>query len=85
MKFKWKLFIWTMASVTLAYCLSGSMMITSAFRVTYDKEVEIATEEHEIMQNTLIMVLSHLSKNVTDDVWRQVVKDLDDTSARKNF
>ena len=85
MKFKWKLFIWTMASVTLAYCLSGSMMITSAFRVTYNKEVEMAAEEHEILQNTFIMVLSHLSKNVTDEVWRQVAKDLDDTGARKNF
>lgn len=85
MKFKWKLFIWTMTAVALAYCISGSIMITSSFKTTYDKEVEIAREEHEIMQNSFIMVLSHLSKNVTDEVWRQVAKDLDDTSARENF
>lgn len=85
MKFKWKLFIWTMTTVTLAYCISGSMMITSAFRVTYDKEVNVAREEHEIMQNTMVMVLSHLSKNITDEVWRQVAKDLDDASAQKSL
>lgn len=85
MKFKWKLFIWTMTAVTLAFCISGSIMITSAFQVTYDNEVEIAKEEHEILQNTFIMVLSHLSKNVTDEVWRQVAKDLDDTGARERF
>lgn len=85
MKFRWKLFLCMMTIVTLAYSTSGSLMVTSAFRITYDKEVEIAKEEHEILQDTFIMVLSHLTQSVTEEIWRQVAKDLDDTSARESF
>ena len=85
MKFRWKLFLCMMTIVTLAYSISGSLMVTSTFRITYDKEVEIAKEEHEILQDTFIMVLSHLSQHVTAEIWRQVAKDLDDTSARESF
>ncbi len=85
MKFRGKLFLCMMTIVTLAYSISGSMMVTSTFRITYDKEVEIAKEEHEIFQDTFIMVLSHLSQNVTEEIWRQVAKDLDDTSSRESF
>ena len=85
MKFRWKLFLCMMTIVTLAYSISGSLMVTSTFRITYDKEVEIAKEEHEILQDTFIMVLSHLSQYVTEEIWRQVAKDLDDTSARESF
>ena len=85
MKFRWKLFLCMMTIVTLAYSISGSLMVTSTFRITYDKEVEIAKEEHEILQDTFIMVLSHLSQSVTEEVWRQVAKDLDDTSTRQAF
>lgn len=85
MKFKWKLFLCTMTIVTLAYSISGSLMVTSTFRMTYDKEVEFAKEEHEILQDTFIMVLSHLSHSVTEEIWRQIAKDLDDTSARDDF
>lgn len=85
MKFKWKVFLCTMTIVTLAYSISGSLMVTSTFRITYDKEVEFAKEEHEILQDTFIMVLSNLSHSVTEEIWRQVAKDLDDTSAREDF
>ena len=85
MKFKWKVFLCTMTIVTLAYSISGSLMVTSTFRITYDKEVEFAKEEHEILQDTFIMVLSNLSHSVTEEIWRQVAKDLDDTSARDDF
>lgn len=85
MKFRWKLFLSMMTIVTLAYSISGSLMVTSTFRITYDKEVEFAKEEHEIMQDTLIMVLSHMSSSVTGEIWRQIAKDLDDTSTRESF
>lgn len=85
MKFRWKVFLSMMTIVTLAYSISGSLMVTSSFRITYDKEVEFAKEEHEIMQDTLIMVLSHMSSSVTTEIWRQIAKDLDDTSTRDSF
>lgn len=86
MKFKWKLFLSMMLIVTIAYSVSGSIMITSTFRATYDKEVEFAKEEHEILQNTFIMVLSRLNSNVvTDEVVRQIAKELDDSSEREDF
>lgn len=83
MKFRWKVFLSMMTVVTMAYSISGSVMVTSTFRATYDKEVEMAREEHEILQDTFVMVLSHLSQNVTDEIWRQVARDLDDSSARE--
>lgn len=85
MKFRWKLFLCMMTVVTLAYSISGSLMVTSTFRITYDKEVEFAREEHEIMQDTFILVLSHMSHSVTEEIWRQIAKDLDNTSARESF
>lgn len=85
MKFRWKLFLVMMTIVTFAYSISGSLMITSTFRVTYDKEVEIAKEEHEILQDTFIMVLSHLPQTLSEEIWRQVAKELDDTSVRESF
>ena len=85
MKFRWKLFLCMMTVVTLAYSISGSLMVTSTFQITYDNEVEFAKEEHEILQDTFIMVLSHLSHSVTEEIWRQIAKDLDDTSARELF
>ena len=85
MKFRWKLFLCMMTIVTLAYSISGSLMVISTFQVTYDKEVEIAREEHEILQNTFVMMLSHLTQNISNEVWRQIAKDLDDTNTRENL
>lgn len=85
MKFRWKLFLCMMTMVALAYSISGSLMVTSTFRITYDKEVEMAKEEHDILQDTFIMVLSHLTQNISEEIWRQVAKDLDDTSTRESF
>lgn len=85
MKFRGKLFLCMMTIVTLAYSISGSLMVTATFRVTYDKEVEIAKEEHEILQDTFIMVLSRMTRSVTDDIWKLIAKDLDSTSTRENF
>lgn len=85
MKFRGKLFLCMMTIVTLAYSISGSLMVTATFRVTYDKEVEIAKEEHEILQDTFIMVLSRLTRSVTEDIWKLIAKDLDSTSTRENF
>lgn len=85
MKFRWKLFLCMMTIVALAYSISGSFMVTSTFRITYDKEVEMAKEEHAILQDTLIMVLSNLTQNISEEIWRQVAKDLDDTSNRESF
>lgn len=85
MKFKWKLFLCMMTIITLAYSVSGSLMIISTFRMTFDREVEMAGEEHEILQDTFIMMLSHLTPNVSEEVWRQVAKDIDTTSAREQF
>jgi len=85
MKFRWKLFLCMMTIVTLAYSISGSLMVTSTFRITYDKEVEIAKEEHEILQDTFFMMLSNMTRSVTEEIWRQIAKDLDDTSARDSF
>lgn len=85
MKFKWKLFLCMMTIITLAYSISGSLMITSTFRMTFDREVEMAKEEHEILQDTFIMMLSHLTQNVSEEVWRQVAMDIDATSARDQF
>ncbi len=85
MKFRWKLFFYMMTIVTLAYSISGSLMVTATFRITYDNKVEFAIDEHEILQDTFIMVLSHMSHSITEEIWRQVAKDLDDTSKRDAF
>lgn len=85
MKFRSKLFLVMMTIVILAYSVSGSLMITSTFKMTYNKELDIAREEHEILQDTFVMLLSHLPETLSEEIWRQVAKELDDTSTREFF